>query len=199
MLVGAVIVLASFLPATLPKAATAARKAAYPKPDISVTVATGGTTTFHTGDSVSFTTHVTSGKNLTFDWDINGQKYSGPSVTTSFTDPGQVTVQVTATDPIGQSADAQTSVNILPPAPHACFQASPDPYSTYYYSFDASCSSGQIQTYTWSFGDGGSDNTGSYAEYHDYYPSTGTFTVTLTVTDGYNQTDTTTQTVTVTG
>lgn len=199
LFVGAVIVLASFLPATLPKSAAAARKSAYPQPVINVKVATGGAQTFHTGDQVSFTVDVQAGKNLKFDWSINGQSYTGATVTTTFTDPGQVTVQVTATDPIGQSANAQTSVNVLPPAPTACFTASPDPYSPYYFNFDASCSTGYVQHYTWSFGDGGSDDTFTSSDYHDYYPNTGTFTVTLTVSDNSNQSASTTQTITVTG
>lgn len=199
LLVGAVIVLASVLPATLPKAVSAARKSAYPKPAITVKVATGGAQTFHTGDQVSFSVDVQSGKNLTFNWNINGQTYTGATVTTTFDQPGQETAHVTATDPIGQSADAETSVNVLPPAPTACFTASADAFSSYYFDFDASCSTGQIQQYTWNFGDGGTDTSFSSSDYHDYYPSTGPFTVTLTVTDSYNQSDTTTQTITVTG
>lgn len=196
LLVGAVIVLASFLPATLPRAVSAARKSAYPKPAISISA---GGASFQTGQSVTFTVNVQSGKNLTYNWNINGQTYTGATVATTFDQPGQQTAHVTATDPIGQSADAQTSVNVLPPAPRACFTASPDPYSSYYFNFDASCSTGQVQQYAWSYGDGGTDSTFSSSDYHDYYPSTGSFTVTLTVTDAYNQSDTTTQTVTVTG
>lgn len=197
LLVLVVIVAASFLPATLPKAASAARKAAYPKPAISISV---GGSSFQTGQSVTFTVNVQSGKNLKFDWSVNDQAYTGPSITTSFTDPGQETVHVTATDPIGQTADAQTSVNVLPPPPVACFTANPDSYSTYYYYFDASCSQGQIQQYVWTFGDNSSpDTTYGGGDYHDYYPNTGTFTVTLTVTDNYNQSNSVTRTITVTG
>lgn len=197
LLVGAVIVLASFLPATLSKSAASARKAAYPQPAISIS--SGGNTSFRTGQSITFTVNVSAGKDLTFDWNVNGQTFTGPSVTTSFDQPGQQTAHVTATDPIGQSVDAQMSVNVLPPAPVACFTASPDSYSTYYYYVDASCSTGDIQNYIWDFGDGVTQNSYGSSYYHDYYPSKGTFTITLRVTDNYGQSDTTSQTVTVTG
>lgn len=200
VLIAAIIVAASFLPATLPKSASAARKAAYPQPVIAAVVSNvGGSNTFHTGDQISFTVQVQAGKNLTYAWNINGQSYTGATVTTSFTDPGQQTASVTATDPIGQTANAQTSVTVLPPAPTACFNATQDSYFTSYYSFDASCSQGEIQQYFWDFGDGNVDNNSGSFVYHDY-AANGTYTVTLTVVDGYNQRSTPyTQTVTVSG
>ncbi|MGH2484496.1 MAG: PKD domain-containing protein [Ktedonobacterales bacterium] len=197
LLVVGIIVLASFLPATLPKTAASARKAAYPQPVISITASAGSP--YRTGNAVTFSVNVQAGKNLTYSWDVNGQNLTGPSVTTTFTDAGQGTAQVTATDPIGQQASAHVDFNVLPPPPVACFTDSPDFYSTYYIAFDATCAQGQIQQYNWDFGDGQTDQTFSPQDYHDYYPATGTFTVTLTVTDNYGQTNATTQTVTVTG
>jgi PKD repeat protein len=198
LLVVGVIVLASFLPATLPKTAATARKAAYPLPAISITASAGSP--YRTGAAVTFSVNVLKGKDLTYSWDVNGQNPTGPSVTTTFTDAGQGTVNVTATDPIGQQATAHMNFNVLPPAPVACFTASVDFYSTYAVNLDATCTQGQIQQYNWDFGDSSTpDQTFSPQDYHDYYPATGTFTVTLTVTDNYGQTGTTTQTVTVTG
>jgi PKD repeat protein len=197
LLVVGVIVLASFLPATLPKTAATARKSAYPLPAISITAS--ASSPFRTGADVTFSVNVLKGKDLTYSWKINGENPTGPSVTTTFTDPGQQAVNVTATDPIGQQASAQLSFNVLPPPPQACFTASVDFYSTYAVNFDATCTQGQIQQYNWDFGDGQTDQTFNPQDYHDYYPATGTFTVTLTVTDNYGQTGTTTQTVNVTG
>lgn len=197
LLVVAIVVLASFLPATLPKTAASARKAAYPQPAISITAS--ASSPYRTGAAVTFSVNVLKGKDLKYSWDLNGQNPTGPSVTTTFTDAGQQTVNVTATDPIGQQATANLNFNVLPPAPVACFTASVDFYSTYAVNLDATCTQGQIQQYNWDFGDGQTDQTFSPQDYHDYYPATGTFTVTLTVTDTYGQTGTTTQTVSVTG
>jgi PKD repeat protein len=77
----------------------------------------------------------------------------------------------------------------------ASFQASPtggEPPLTV--SFDASSSSGTIDSYAWNFGDG---TTGSGVTIAHEYASEGTFTVTLTVTNDLGTTDTATATIDV--
>jgi len=61
-------------------------------------------------------------------------------------------------------------------------------------NFDASSSSGIIDSYAWDFGDG---TTGSGSTVSHEYASEGTFTAALTVTDDFGTTDTATATITV--
>lgn len=127
-----------------------------------------------------------SGRDLTYTWDFGDQTTaSGPSVSHTYQSNGNFTVTVTVTDAIGHTSTDTLAVSAVSPAPTASFTYSVG--SSGYVYFDASNSaadpSTSIDSYSWDFGDGGTDfNRYSSQESH-YYSSPGTYTVTLIVTD----------------
>jgi hypothetical protein len=194
-LIVAVVIAAASVPGSL----VAARLSAFPKP--SVTIGTSVAGSVSPGQSVTFTALRNAGNQLSYSWSFgdNSSGATGPVVSHTFSDFGEMTVTLTATDPTGQSAQATTPVHVLPPPPTASFT-----YSTSYYygcdvSFDGGGSSSQagITDYSWDYGDGGADDTGSISETYHYYQGSGTYTATLTVTDTYGQTSSTQQTIQV--
>jgi chitinase len=102
---------------------------------------------------------------------------------------------LTITDDVGHTATATTTVVVTNDLPTASFTFTPaSPTAGSPVLFDATAStavSGRtITSYSWSFG--GSGATTSHT-----FPSAGTFSVTLTVTDSAGKTSSTTKTVTV--
>ncbi len=135
------------------------------------------------------------GRDLTYSWDFGDQtSSSGPVVNHAFQSNGNYTVTVTVTDAIGQKSTASTQVAVLPPPPQASFTYSIGYYG--YVTFDASNSTADASTsiayYDWDFGDGTTDHT-SYSQDSHTYSSSGTYTVTLTVTDATGQQSTAAQ------
>lgn len=197
----AMIIVVGIVEALLPTGAVSARKLAYPQP--SVSISPNGTQSINVGASITFTATVNAGRDLTFTWDFgDGTGGSGQVVSHQYnTDStqqqnNQFTVQLTATDPLQQSDTESVAVSVLPPL-QASFTATQDQYSSDCYDFDASSSTGyNIQNYHWDFGDGSTDDTSDTQDYHCYYyDSAGTYTVTLTITDGLNRTSSTSQQV----
>ncbi len=186
--------------ATLPGSVVAARALAYPQPAISITnAAASGTLRVNT--PITFGVAVRSGRDLRFAWDFGdgGDGASGSQPVHTYTDyardnNGDYQVTVTATDPIGQTTQAQTTVHVLPAPPHAAFSATAEPDDPFTVQFDAAISTGEELSYSWDFGDGQSDTSG--ATFHRY-DQLGTYTVTLTVTDIAGQRDTSSQSVKV--
>jgi PKD repeat protein len=140
------------------------------------------------------------GRGLTYTWNFgDNTSGSGTAVTHSYQSGGSFTVTVTVTDAINQSSTASQTVTVTVPAPQAVFTAQNNGGG--YYMFDASGSradpSTTISTYSWDFGDQQTDPNGSQQESHTYYYS-GTYTVTLVVTDALGQSSSQyTQTITV--
>ncbi len=124
---------------------------------------------------------------VSYRWDFgDGATASGVRVTKRYSAPGTYTVTLTVTDNQGASASTSREVTVRSPnqPPVAAFTfapANPNPGETV--TFDASASQdpdGTIVSYSWNFGDG---TTGTGKIVTKAYPSAGTYTVTLTVTD----------------
>ncbi len=136
-----------------------------------------------------------------YDWDFgDGSTGSGAQPQHAYAAVGSYTVTLTVTDNLGAVSDPATTtadivVGNLPPT------ADPNgPYSGTVgvaVTFDGSGSSdpdGSIVSYVWDFGDGSTGN--GVAPSHTYATS-GTFTVSLTVTDNAGATDTATTSATI--
>ena len=116
---------------------------------------------------------------------------------------GSDSISFTVTDNAGAtSAPALVVITVLPAgnqAPTACFTLSPvSPTTGSAASFDGACSTdadGDALSYAWSFGDGAS---ASGAQASHVYTTPGTYTVTLTVSDGQGGADETSSEVLVT-
>lgn len=180
-----VVIITVLVAGLLPGSVVTARNLAYPPPRISVSAST---TQAHVGDTVQFTVHVNAGNDLTYTWDFGDNSVAaagGATMSHTYNNTCQsCTVTVTATDPIQHQASASTTVSVLPPAPTASFTY--QEYDTYYscVEFDASASTGENISYSWDYGDGTTDS--GQTTNHCYYQS-GTYTVTLTVTDDFQQ------------
>ncbi len=125
------------------------------------------------------------GDAITYSWDFgDGATGTGSSVTHSYGTVGTFIVIVTANDGMDSSSPASAAVTISNQAPAA---NAGGPYSgvrNAAVTFSGAASSdadGDILTYEWAFGDGG---TGTGVSPTHAYASTGTFTVTLMVNDG---------------
>jgi PKD repeat protein len=140
---------------------------------------------------------------LTYSWNFgNGRTGSGPVPSFTYTAPGTYTVTLTVRDEYGLTGTTTRTVTITEPAgnvaptpvinPPACAGlvcnisgvGSADP------------NTGDTFTYLWNFGDGTATSTSSAMSHT--FPSAGTWTVTLTVTDGWGKAASTTRQVTVT-
>jgi PKD repeat protein len=134
---------------------------------------------------------------LTCTWaDFSGAAVTQPSYTCPDT-PGEITVTLTATDKDGASAQDSALITVV--SPTALIADADGPYTGTVgapVAFDGTGSSpaGDITSYTWDFGDG---ETGMGAVISHTYALTGTFSVTLTVSDGSSQAmDSTTASIT---
>jgi PKD repeat protein len=119
----------------------------------------------------------------------DGSTGSGQVVGHSYSTGGTYTVQLTVTDTTGQTQSISRTVTADRP-PTASFTVSCAGRSC---SFNGNGSSDDhgISAYAWNFGDG---TTGSGATASHTYGSSGSFTVTLTVTDTAGQTASTSRT-----
>ncbi len=114
-------------------------------------------------------------------WDFgDNSSATDTNIAHTFTNPGTYTVTLTAIGPGGQdAAQAVITVNQPPNAPTAAFsqdtQSGDVPLNV---SF-TNQSQGQIDSYSWNFGDGG---TSTEQNPSHSYTAAGTYTVTLTVT-----------------
>lgn len=139
---------------------------------------------------------------ISYQWDFgDGNLGSGPQTVHTFQNAGTYKVKLIVIDNKGASDSDTLSIQVTPPAnviPVASFIAMPTsgirPLAV---SFDASASvdsDGVIITYTWDFGDGVS---GFGMMVSHTYTSSGTYTVTLTVTDNEGAADDKTTLITV--
>ncbi|MGM1029614.1 MAG: PKD domain-containing protein [Actinomycetota bacterium] len=138
------------------------------------------------------------GSIASYAWSFGGGATgTGATATHTYPTSGTRTVSLTVTDDRGATATSsqQVTVSALNQAPTASFSVSSEGLSI---SVDGSGSTdpdGTIASYAWSFG-GGATGTGATATHT--YPTSGTRTVSLTVTDDRGVTATSSQEVTVT-
>jgi PKD repeat protein len=134
-------------------------------------------------------------------WDFGDGSPSGSGVQASHTYAvaGTYNVTLVVTDDAGRVGTATQSVSVGTGAPTADFTFSPTaPTAATVVNFTAAASTAApgrtITSYFWSFGDG---TTGSGVNVSKLYGVSGSFNVTLTVTDSQGQTATITKTVNV--
>ncbi len=156
------------------------------------------------GEPVTFDSSGSSdpdGTIVAYDWDFgDGNTGTGVSPAHSYAADGMYTVTLAVTDDAG-ATDTATTTAIIGTVPNQPPIADPNgPYNGTVnepVTFDGSGSSdpdGTIVAHDWDFGDG---NTGTGVSPTHTYIVTGTFTVTLKVTDDAGTTDTATTTATI--
>ncbi|MGQ9887092.1 MAG: PKD domain-containing protein [Aggregatilineales bacterium] len=132
--------------------------------------------------TVQFDASDSSGQIDSYNWDFgDGQFGAGPIVTHEFANPGEYRVRLLVVGPGGQS-EAQTTITVvrLPDAPIASFTLNPTSGNVpLVVQFDASSSTGLIDSYSWDFGD---SQSGTGLTPAHTYTAPGTYTVELIVT-----------------
>ncbi len=122
---------------------------------------------------------------MLYSWDFgDGELGTGVSVSHPYSAAGTYTVTLTVADATSEDLDTTTATITVPNQPPSAviegFLISKDAMS---YRFDGSNSSdpdGEIVSYEWDLGDG---NTATEDVVEHQYPETGSYSVTLTVTD----------------
>jgi PKD repeat protein len=138
---------------------------------------------------------------LTYTWNFGNGTGSGPVPTRTYTSANTYTVTLTATDYYGVSSSISKTVTITEPAGNVAPTPvlNPPSCSGLVCNFSGVGSAdpnvGDTFTYLWNFGDGTPTSTSSAPSHA--FPSAGTYTVTLTVTDGWGRSASTTRSVTV--
>jgi len=134
-------------------------------------------------------------------WDFgDGATATGATVSHVYDVEGTFTVTLSVTDDRGQTGTANATVTVEGVGPTASFVFSPiDPVPGSTVFFDATASVAgngrSIANYNWSFGDGESSNKGPKTSHA--FPTAGTYTVRLRVTNNLGETDVVTQEVPV--
>jgi PKD repeat protein len=157
-----------------------------PQPSFQITgeFTVGSTLTFDASDSVD-----PDGRIVSYQWDFgDGEKGNGVAVQHEYSKGGTYAIVLTVTDDKGASVSLPKQIEIkepevknLPPIPVMIISG--EQMVGKPITFDASGSidpDGQVVSYRWDFGDGGSSNQSSASH---IYSSAGTYTVKLTVTD----------------
>ncbi len=141
------------------------------------------------------------GSNCTYAWDFgDGSTGTGVTATHAFATAKSYVIKLTVTETHGATAVLTKTLTVTATAPTASFTTNPvTPVGVFQeVTFNAAASSAAagrtISSYTWEFGDGGTA-TGVSATHT--YNTTGSYTVTLTVTDSQNIQGSTTKTLVV--
>ena len=138
-----------------------------------------------------------------YSWDFgDGTSSTGLTTTHQFRTASTFSVTLTVTDPRGASATKANSIAVAAPTPPTpAFTISPTPAPTnvdvFFNASGSKPAAGRtITSYTWAFGDGAS---GSGVTTSHRFAGSGTFTITLSVTDDASATAQISQTLTVGG
>jgi PKD repeat protein len=154
-----------------------------------------------TGETVTFDAGGSTGDVAEYRWDLTGDgtvdtATPDPQTTFTYDEPGERTVTLEIEDGNGNTDQTSQTVPVTELEP--TFERSPaGPAPGETVTFDASGSTGNIVTYTWTFDDGTELTTDEPVINHTY-DATGEYTVTLEIGDGNNNTRQTSRTVTVT-
>ncbi|ONI67685.1 hypothetical protein BWI15_31810 [Kribbella sp. ALI-6-A] len=138
---------------------------------------------------------------LTYSWNFGNGTGSGPLPTRTYTSANTYTVVLTARDEWGATATATQTVTITEPTGNVA----PNPVINPPACSGLTCNisgvgsadpnTGDTFTYLWNFGDGTPTSTSSAMSHA--FPAAGTYTVTLTTTDGWGKAATVTRQITV--
>ena len=139
---------------------------------------------------------------LTYAWNFGNGTGSGPLPTRTYTRAGDYTVTLTVRDEWGVTSNVATrTVTITEPSGNVAPQPVINPPSCNGLACNisgvgsADPNVGDTFAYLWDFGDGTPTSTSSAMSHT--FPAAGTYTVRLTVTDGWGKSATTTRSVTV--
>ncbi|BCJ71459.1 hypothetical protein CS0771_10030 [Catellatospora sp. IY07-71] len=138
---------------------------------------------------------------LTYSWNFGQGTGSGAVATKTYTAPGTFNVVLTVRDEYGLTATKTLPVTITePPGNAAPTPVINTPSCTLLVCNISGVGStdpnvGDTFTYRWDFGDGTAQSTASSMSHT--FPAAGTYTVTLTVTDGWGKAASTTRQITV--
>jgi len=159
---------------------------------------TAGPSPTSVGSSIAFNAAGSSdpGASITsYSWNFgDGSTGTGVSPSHTYTGAGTYSVTLTVADGYGETATTTQPVTVVGPL-SAAFTAPNSALTRVPLTFDAGSSAdpgAAITTYSWKFGDGA---TGTGLHPSHAYRRAGTYTVTLTVGDGYGQTANSTRTV----
>lgn len=127
--------------------------------------------------------------------DNSPEQYTGARTDHTFTEPGTYVIDLTVKTTSGKDFRTNKTIVVREPLIKACILPSrtsgPSPLGI---QFSSSCSSGDIASYLWDFGDGSqSDQKDPIHVYDD----PGTYNATLTVTDGTGAKDASSVTISV--
>ena len=140
---------------------------------------------------------------LTYSWNFGNGTGSGPVPKRTYTAAGTYTVTLTVRDEFGLVGTTTGTVTIAEPATNVAPAPVINPPSCQALVCNLSAvgttdaNPGDAITYRWDFGDG--TPTATQSALSHAFPAAGSYTVTLTATDGWGDAATVTRTVTVTG
>jgi len=142
-------------------------------------------------------------KIISYKWDFGdgtpAQSTPQPTITHSYSAVGNYTVTLTVYDEQGESGTASATVNVIwyPTAKFTFTPVKPLVYETVTFNAtESEAGAGSIVAYYWDFGDGATANVTSPVMTHAY-ANVGTYTVTLTVLNGFGLSNSSSQSITV--
>ena len=147
---------------------------------------TAAPTTTTTGTNVAFT-DTSTGSPTIWSWTFgDGGTSTSQNPTHPYSAAGSYTVTLTATNASGSTMRTRTNyISVSAPAPVADFSANKTSAAVGEPVTFTDISTGSPTAWAWTFGDGGTANTGPVISHA--YAAAGTFTVTLTVTTASGQ------------
>ena len=143
------------------------------------------------------------GEIVSYAWDLgDGQSSTEPSLVHSYAAAGSYSVKLTVTDDDAATTTVTKTVTVTapPPAnvpPTAAFTSVVNGLAVAFDGTGSTDTDGTVSAYMWDFGDGSTDPVTTSTANHSY-AVTGTYPVTLTVTDDKGATNLVTKNVTVT-